>query len=52
MGTPDLRVVEQLPNNRSKAVSSPSRECLVMIQEQSQPNMSEGTPSLKGTLPP
>lgn len=52
MGTSDLRVVEQLPNNGSKAVSSESRDCLVVIREQSQPNMPEGTPGLKGPLSP
>lgn len=52
VGTSDLRVVKQLPNNGSKAVSSESRDCLVVIQEQSQPNMSEGTPGLEGPLSP
>lgn len=52
MGTSDLRVVDQLPNNGSKAVSSESRDCFVVIQEQSQPNMSERTPDLKGPLSP
>lgn len=52
MGTSDLRVVDQLPNNGSKAVSSESRDCLVVIQEQIQPNMSEGTLGLKGPLSP